>query len=67
MGSMGLTLIIARVFGSLAMEVSGVQSVQFTLGEAGATFPKVLIGVRLWVLAGSVVGLGTGGCCGRIN
>jgi hypothetical protein len=35
---MGLTLIIAKVFGSLTIEMSGVQSVQFMRGVGGAMF-----------------------------
>jgi hypothetical protein len=67
MESMGLMLIIVRVFGSLTMEMSGVQSVQFMRGVGGVMCLMAWIGLGLWVLVGFVVGLGTGGCCGRIG
>ena len=53
--------------GSITIEVSGVQSVQFTLGEGGVMYQMILIGLGLWVLVGFVVGLGTVGFCGGIG
>jgi hypothetical protein len=47
MGSMGLMLIIVRVFGSLTMEMSGVQSVQFMRGVGGVMCLMAWIGLGL--------------------
>jgi hypothetical protein len=43
MGSMGLMSISVRVFGSLTMGMSRVQSVQFMRGVAG------VMGLRVWI------------------
>jgi hypothetical protein len=47
MGGMGLTLIIAKVYGGLTMKMSGVQSVQFMRGVGGVMCLRVLIGLGL--------------------